>query len=162
MIINEDEIRNILGNDVHLEPEIITAVLRFTLAFSFAEHKIMGEYAETKKCEEYAKIASPLLLSDIAVEIKYFQHRYAVNKDHEFKLDELCNGDGFSRKQILATFSSKEPTEIEILESMFRVSLRLRHNLFHGRKWSYMLIDQIDNLNYATNFLIKALRASGN
>ena len=162
MNIDENEIRNILGNDAYLEPEILSAVLRFTLAFSYSEHKIMGEYAETRKCDDYAQSAASLTLQDVKAELFYFQNRYAIQAGHEQKLAELCNGDKHSEHQILKALSGNEHEKLEVIESLFRICLRLRHNLFHGRKWSYMLHNQIDNLNHATDFLVKALRVTGN
>lgn len=161
-MIGENEIQQIFGNEVHLEPEILSAVLRFTLAFSYAEHKIMGEFAETKKCGAYATLCSTIGINQLSKDIDYFRCRYTQNSGHEMKLDDLCNGDSHSKSQIIKSLSDNKPSSAELIESMFRICLRLRHNLFHGRKWSYMLADQVDNLNHATAFLIKALRATGN
>jgi len=160
-MIGKKDLDWIFGQPVSLSPALLDSVLRFTLAFSYAEHKIMGGWASTRHARNYAQT----LLSEKDFKLdffeNYFLNRYTKENGFEHKLRFLCNGDDQSYDQINAAFTSIGIPKIDRLEALFRVCIRLRNNLFHGQKWSYMLRDQESNLDMATKFIVDVLRHSG-
>ncbi|MFV9686624.1 hypothetical protein ACNY67_06995 [Pantoea sp. KXB45] len=160
-MIGKRDLEWIFGQPVNLSPALLDSVLRFTLAFSYAEHKLMRGWASTREARDYAK--NLLSEKDFKFDIfeNYFFNRYSKENGFEQKLRILCNNDNQSYNQINAAFTSNEISKIDRLEALFRVCIRLRNNLFHGEKWSYMLRDQESNLDMATKFIVAALRHSG-
>lgn len=160
-MINENDLHWIFGRSVNLNNDILEAVLKFTLAFSYAENALMEGHSSTKGAKDYAA----KLINDSSFRFgpysDYFRSRYNRDVGFEQRLQVLCNGDEISISQITKTFSSLESSPQDVIESLFRVCIRLRNNLFHGEKWSYMLEGQEENLNMATAFIVDALRASG-
>jgi len=160
-MIGKKDLDLIFGQPVSLSPALLDSVLRFTLAFSYAEHKIMGGWASTRESRNYAETL--LSEKDFKFDLfeNYFLNRYTKENGFEQKFCILCNNDNQSYDQINAAFTSNETSNIDRLEALFRVCIRLRNNLFHGEKWSYMLRDQESNLDMATKFIVAALRHSG-
>lgn len=160
-MINDRDLKWIFGRSVGLSPELLDAVLKFTLAFSYAEHKLMGGWSSTRGARDYA--LNLLARNDFnsGVYETYFKNRYNYEIGFEEKLRVLCNNDTQSFDQIQQAFNSIQATKVDRLEALFRVSIRLRNNLFHGEKWAYMLRGQENNLNKATNFIVDALRHCG-
>lgn len=159
-MITERDLDWIFGRNVALSPDLLDAVLKFTLAFSYAEHKLMGGRSSAARANDYA--VSLLDRGDFEFDryARYFQNRYTREAGFEEKLTALCNGDGPSFIQINSAFSGIS-SKLNQLEALLRVCIRLRNNLFHGEKWSYMLRDQEANLNMATDFIVDVLRHSG-
>ncbi|MTD25839.1 hypothetical protein [Erwinia sorbitola] len=160
-MINETDLQWIFGRPVNLNDDLLDAVLKFTLAFSYAENRLMGGNSSTRNAGVYAD----KLINDHGFRLdlhpNYFRRRYNSEVGFEQRLHELCNGDNISLAQITNTFSSIDASPQDVAEALFRVCIRLRNNLFHGKKWSYMLSGQERNLNMATNFIVDVLRASG-
>ncbi|MGC8343624.1 hypothetical protein [Pantoea ananatis] len=160
-MITEKDITWIFGSSIHLSQNLLEIVLKFTLAFSYAENQLMDGMSTTRHARNYANamIAKPSFkFFDSA---SYFQSRYSEEDGFDQKLRILCNNDKHSYEQITYAFGSTEATQLDKLEALFRIVIRLRNNLFHGEKWNYLLSDQERNLSMATHFIVDALRING-
>ncbi|MGP9419306.1 hypothetical protein ACT3RT_09990 [Ewingella sp. AOP9-I1-14] len=155
-------INELTNGGARVEGPLLDAVFNFTLLFSMTEHRLMGENARTRMSNVYATHYIDVAGLSAQKIYTYFLDRYTVRPDHSNNLDDLCSHDTDSKTFILGVMQNKSATEKEIAECVFRIIIRLRHNLFHGRKWSYNLQGQEENLYGACTFLHGYLSATKN
>lgn len=155
-------INDLADGGAKVEGPLLDAIFNFTLLFSMAEHKLMHGYARTAASNDYATHFVDVLGLSATDVYTYYLDRYTVKPNHSNNLDDLCQHDTKSKDFIYAVMSNKSANEKEIAECVFRIIIRLRHNLFHGRKWSYNLQGQEENLYGACAFLHRYLSANKN
>ncbi|MFK3840800.1 hypothetical protein [Serratia sp. NPDC087055] len=153
-------INSIARGGAPLSEELLDAIFNFTLLFSMAEHRLMRENARTGLAGIYAKrfVRGANLEQEIRKVYNYFTNRYTVGASHKYNLDDLCHHDKKSRVFIEQTIQKQNPNEHEVAECVFRIIIRLRHNLFHGRKWTYNIQGQEENLLSACYLLHRILK----
>lgn len=90
----------------------------------------------------------------------FFVRRYRDSSDSEERFGKLAPIKYVGSRQMprfLDLLQLRTPTIEEKVSFVFKVIFRLRHNLFHGEKWSYKLDGQNDNFSHSINVLLSTL-----
>lgn len=157
MIYHLEDIRDLLGTDVDLSPDLIRAIINFTLVFSLAEQKLMDGRGSIMRTEKYAEIITDQYGMTLESEFDYFRHRYIGSQNAKSYLDALCHKKPNDREKVFTSLTKDNPSERDKAEAVLNVCIRLRHNLFHGNKWHYEIRGQEENLETVTRMLSEYL-----
>ncbi|HDH1436266.1 hypothetical protein [Klebsiella variicola] len=136
---------------------------RFMIYFSLAESKLapMGEgIGGTDKLAKVLRAHHGIDNDVINDSYTFFIRRYRDNPGAEGRFRKLAPSEYVGIRQMRKfenLLQMQTPTMEEKLSFVFKVIFRLRHNLFHGEKWSYKLEDQNDNFSYSVNVLLSTL-----
>ncbi|HHQ6593905.1 TPA: hypothetical protein ACSTLU_000109 [Serratia fonticola] len=159
MQIKTEHVPELLGITAKLDREILQALFEFTLVFSLAEQRLMGGYARGRYSGDYADTLVNEYGINATEQFTYFRRRYIEAEDGAQRLDALCPEHQNDLQGIYNGLTKQDPSGVEMADAVMKVAIRLRHNLFHGRKWEYMLKDQESNLNNVTQLLSQYLNA---
>ncbi|KEY58484.1 hypothetical protein [Serratia sp. DD3] len=157
MYINIEHIPELLGINGDIGEKVLQALFEFTLVFSLAEQRLMDGYAKGANSEKYASILVDDNDINAEQQFEYFKERYISAGDATNRLESLCPH-AREKTEIYNALNKQEPSRVEMANAVMKIAIRLRHNLFHGRKWEYMLREQEDNLNMVTKLLSQYLR----
>lgn len=136
---------------------------RFMIYFSLAESKLahMGEgIGGTDKLAKVLKAYNGIDNDVINDSYAFFVRRYRDTPGSEARFRKLAPSDYVGVRQMRKfedLLQLQAPTMEEKVSFVFKVIFRLRHNLFHGEKWSYKLEGQNENFSYSVNVLLSAL-----
>lgn len=141
------------------------ALGEFSLLWSLFEARVMDTRAGAKKI--YAVVrdwnaAGTLDHMAYNPELAYFRHRYFVDHDHEYHLEQLHLQNANRPGLVLAVLDGSNVGPCETIGVLHTVVFSLRNNLFHGVKWQYRLRGQLDNFRNASSALVKSLERHGN
>lgn len=138
-----DELINAEGR---ITPEILTAVNRYFLYFSFFESLLLNCAGGQGKSAKYAKRLLEMKVVDLsALKCTYvfFSERYVNDRS---KFESLCGEQRHTtqkaRDEYFSTMQAMTPDPEAQLAVCLFVCFRLRNNLFHGPKWRYFLEGQ--------------------
>lgn len=156
------DLSNLLGAG-GLPNEDLESVTRFMTFFSLAEAKIVGlndGLAGTDKLSNLLIDGGFIDAAALDAIFQYFVTRYRSNEEPNERFSKLAPTNfvnGKLRERFLELLLSIKPSPNEKLSFVLKVMLRLRHNLFHGVKWAYLLQGQRDNFDHSTEFLLMLL-----
>lgn len=141
-------------------------VCRFMIYFSIAESKFAPMRDGLRGTDTLAHdLVSNGCVDHQVIEDSYlyFIERYRDNAQSANRFNKLVP-DQFIGPALKARFVSllhvQAPTLEEKVSLVYKVIFRLRHNLFHGEKWSYNLKGQDGNFSHAVNVLLSCLTLS--
>lgn len=146
-----------INADGKITPNLLMAVNRYFLYFSFFESLLLDCAGSQRKSEAYARKIIELNLEDIEVvrcSYNFFAERY-TSAVHKFY--SLCGEGRHTAPEVRDKYlgymaESKIDTERQLELCLF-VCFRLRNNLFHGPKWRYYLEGQEELLLVAGNLI---------
>jgi hypothetical protein len=69
--------------------------------------------------------------------IEYFSNRYYDGTNLTLAFNELRFNSNDCRPLVESVVQGQSTDEVKILSAILIIVMRLRHNLFHGSKWSY-------------------------
>lgn len=146
-----------------LEQNLFEDLCRFMIYFSLAESKLATLSDGLGGTDELARqlIASNGFDSSVINDSHaYFVNRYRDQADSERRFRKLAPSAFVGARQMtrfVALLNTPTPSTEEKISLVFKVIFRLRHNLFHGEKWSYNLEGQGNNISKAVNVLRSTL-----
>ncbi|HCN5210848.1 TPA: hypothetical protein N6X18_001970 [Escherichia coli] len=136
---------------------------RFMIYFSLAESKLAPMASGLGGTDELSRALIDINGVDKdAIDDCYafFIRRYRDQPDSERRFRKLAPAEYVGARQMprfAALLQTQTPTTEEKISFVFKVIFRLRHNLFHGEKWSYNLEGQDDNFSHAACVLLSTL-----
>lgn len=137
--------------------ELLTAVNRYFLYFSFFESLLLGCKGSQRKSSDYAEKLLEMNVVDLGVlntTYGVFSERYSSDRD---RYESLCGGTENTSQTVqdkyFSTMQEKPTSPQTQLELCLFVCFRLRNNLFHGPKWRYFLNGQEKLLLEAGNLI---------
>lgn len=157
------DLSNLLGAG-RLPDQDLDAVTRFMIFFSLAEAKIAGLNEGLSGTDNLSiSLIDGGFIDELALDVIYnhFITRYRSHNEPTARFLKLAPEKfvgGNARERFVELLLSSEPSIQDKLSFVCKVMLRLRHNLFHGVKWAYLLEGQQDNFNYSTAFLLTLLQ----
>ncbi len=135
-----------------LEAEQINVISEFTLIWSFFEYRVMETEAKLCRLEPYLDEwvnAALITTSTYAQQLDYFKYRYFPDGKESERFQRLKfrknDREEVARSVLMGTASSARDVALAVLAIVFR----LRHNLFHGNKWTEGIRGQEENLKTA-------------
>lgn len=140
------EFDELINGEGRITPEILTAVNRYFLYFSFFESLLLNCAGTQRKSVQYAKRLLKMQIVDLNVlkrVYEKFSERYVNDR---CKFESLCGELKHTPEDVREEhFSSMQAMtndpEVQLGVCLF-VCFRLRNNLFHGPKWRYFLEGQ--------------------
>ncbi len=140
-------------------------ISNFLLLWSLFEARIMDTHCNVskicKKVEQWEK-DKPLDIIQFDQELKYFQDRYFRDDEITYHFCNLKFGKRDQKGLVRAVIKGEKNEPRDKIVAMLIIVYRYRNNLFHGEKWRYQLIDQIQNFKTANSTLKKLLEQYGN
>ena len=140
------------------------AIFNFTFLWSLFEARVMGNFARADvicaKVDEWCA-AGKLHAEEYDAALAYFRQRYFANgtfTDHYAHLN-LHRADQPDLVRSVLDGNNNDPRDR--LLAVLMVVWRFRNNLFHGKKWSFGLQDQLENFTHANAVLIGLLERHG-
>lgn len=136
---------------------------RFMIYFSLAESKLTPMGDGIGSTDELAKVLSAHhgINNDVIDDsYAFFVRRYRDSPDSEDRFRKLAPIERVGVRQMRKfeyLLQLRTPTMEEKVSFVFKVFFRLRHNLFHGEKWSNRLEGQNDNFSHSVDVLLSAL-----
>ncbi|HAV1801145.1 TPA: hypothetical protein JG906_001450 [Enterobacter hormaechei subsp. steigerwaltii] len=136
---------------------------RFMIYFSLSESKISEIAAGFGRTDDLARklITHNGFNQDVIDDCyAYFIGRYRDQPNSENRFNRLAPARhvfGPQRQRFVELLHKQEPSLEERISFVFKVVFRLRHNLFHGEKWSYNLQGQDANFSHAVTVLLSTL-----
>lgn len=156
------ELANLI-NGISIDHNMYDNLCRFMIYFSLAESKLgpMGEgIGGTDELatvlREHHGIDNDVINDSYA----FFVRRYRDSPDSEDRFRKLAPVKYVGARQMRKfenLLQLRTPSMEQKVSFVFKVIFRLRHNLFHGEKWSYKLEGQNDNFSHSVNVLLSAL-----
>jgi len=144
-----------------LPDEDTTAILDFTLAWSFFEANILNNNANTIKIREVVEswqISNDgAQLADLEEHINYFADRYLRGENAINRFEHLNFRPNDGKKFVEDNLPNPEARATDRIIALLIVIYRLRNNLFHGEKWAYGIHGQCDNFTHSTKALLTLL-----
>lgn len=147
-----------------LSSDELSAISDFSLLWSLFELRILnsgGSATAVCNAVDAWQKAGVLDASCLDAELAYFRQRYFANGDftHNFDHLHLRNNDREELVRAVIDGSDRDPRNCVI--AVLIIVFRYRNNLFHGVKWQYKLVGQLDNFNAANAVLMKVLERHG-
>lgn len=136
---------------------------RFMIYFSLAESKLTSMAAGLGGTDALAQelvVHNGMDSQAIDDCYRYFIRRYRDSPDSDYRFNKLAPPEYVKnaiRGRFVTLLQIQSPTIEDKISFVFKVIFRLRHNLFHGEKWSYNLEDREANFSHANNVLLSCL-----
>lgn len=142
----------------------LAAMFNFTFMWSLFEAQIMTTNARADRlCAKVAEWHAEGTLNAFQYdqELTYFRQRYFADGDfthHYYHLHIRATDQPDLIRSILDGSNNAPEDRVKAL---LLIVWRLRNNLFHGQKWSYLLQGQLNNFVHANKVLIRILEDHG-
>lgn len=92
--------------------------------------------------------------------LDYFRKRYVDDGEATEDFDGLYFRRNDKKSLVLSVLKSEDADVGDCVGSLLIIVLRLRNNLFHGRKWEYGIQGQFENFSHANEVLMAVLDAN--
>ena len=136
------------------------AIGEFVLLWSLFEAKVLSEHGSAKMIvgtsARWARNGQ-LTAETFDLELAYFRNRYVVDGQFSRHFDHL-HFRAYDREHLVRrVLQGEDGHPKNVAAAVLIIVYRLRNNLFHGLKWSYKLVGQLDNFNHANMALVRAI-----
>ncbi len=145
----------------NLKDEEKSEIIDFCMLWSFFEGRYLNENGNVNSIREFAtKFEKNGGFTKLKLDecVKYFVDRYVADGEFTHSHESLYlekSGNPPEVNQMLKEVSS---TTSEKLIGCLVIIYRFRNNLFHGVKWQYNFLGQLDNFTHANKLLMKLMQ----
>jgi len=143
-----------------LSQEEKNAIMHFSLLWSLFEVQVLNASASAKSIHTKRNTwheSDRLNENDFIQYKNYFIQRYIEDGKINYRFDHLNLRKNDNLELVKTVLQGKETNIVNVLTAMLIIVLRYRNNYFHGIKWVYQFIDQLDNFDTANKLLMKVI-----
>jgi hypothetical protein len=165
MLLNENSFDDLIWINHHLNLNIklenINSILMFTLYWNILEHELCNDNFKIDKIRKYIKEYN-IDKQNFTRYYEYFRDRYYTgNGNTNYYFDGLKLSKQ-NIKYVQDCFINQNPTNEELISSLFLIIQRLRNNIFHGLKEPRNFEEQELNFKIANKAIATILNIVGN
>jgi hypothetical protein len=139
--------------------ELLKAITDFALLWSFFEGTALGTEASPPRILQRVREWHRVLrfpIDEFAAKLEYFRNRYTLNGNLDLQYDMLRRLNDDQARLVQRVLERGTEDAVECASIVLLLVLRIRHNLFHGRKMVWGFDDQGENFQHATLALMSA------
>ena len=143
-----------------LSDEERDAIMHFVFLWSLFESEALdGRGSVNRLVEVVRQWASAKLLTEMTFEpqLAYFRDRYYPGGVVSEQFTHLNFREAHARDRVVAVLRTGAGEPAERAVAVLIIVYRFRNNLFHGEKWRYQLMGQLENFTHANEALIQSI-----
>lgn len=139
-----------------LQPDEKSAIYDFSLLWSIFEGSKLSCNCNVRKLRQFvSQVKQRGCLGNFNIDeyVQYLQSRYYVDGSFTHHYEQLHVDRSGNPSEVLDMLCNDRCSKEKQLIGCLVVIFRLRNNLFHGEKWQYQIQGQLNNFQYANEFL---------
>jgi hypothetical protein len=136
------------------------AISDFLLLWSLYEASVLDTSGNANRIIHTVKLlkdSGRLRLEPLRPAIKHFLTRYCNGTDLTDAFNELHLRHNDHPELVEKVICEQSKDDAEVLSAALIIVFRLRNNLFHGVKWRYGIMGQLDNFRNANDLLMSVI-----
>jgi hypothetical protein len=131
----------------------------FVFVWSYVEAVVFNRRTTADKIKTHAEQweqAGAIQAGEFAEGADYFRYRYVENGEFTQHYPSL-RVSPTDKPIVESVLKSEAMGDGDTVAALLLIVHRLRNNLFHGNKWEYELLGQLDNFRHANLILMRAV-----
>ncbi len=140
------------------------AIVVFPLLWSLFEAQLLNSAGNANRIKQVVDKwdqEGALDACKFTEELSYFRERYFEDGNFTYHFNQLWLRANDKPALVRSVINGSNNTPQDIVTAVFIIIMRFRNNLFHGVKWQYELIGQLENFTHSNNVLMKVLEQYG-
>lgn len=141
------------------------AIADFTFLWTLFEARILATRGSAQAITSAVTgwyQAGQLAVNSFDGELAYFRSRYFENGEFTHHFDGLHLRQNDNPALVRGVIDGSDNGDQNRVIAILTILFRYRNNLFHGIKWQYHFVDQLENFRQANAILKRVLERHGN